>query len=99
MLWTHACIWTNLLLGITVAADGPQVVESSPEKNDEETSKERNHGRGEESPPHTLPVAITRHIWGERDDHIHLGYADRGRVRVVTMFTFRHYSEATDAQG
>lgn len=72
---------TYLLLGVTVAAHGPQVLQSSPQEDDEEAPKESDHGRGEESPPHPLAVAVTGHIWRERDDHIHLGYVDVG-VRV-----------------
>ena len=81
---------THLLLGVTVAAHSPQVLESSPQEDDEETPKESDHGRGEESPPHPLAVAVTGHIWRERDDHAHLGYVD-GRVRVEFIPVFRHY--------
>ncbi len=80
-----------LLFGVTVAANSPQVFESSPQEDDEESPKESDHGGGEESPPHPLAVAVTRHIWRERDDHIHLGDVD-GRIRVEFIPVFRHYS-------
>lgn len=79
-----------LLFGVTVAADSPQVFESSPQEDYEETPKESDHGRGEESPPHPLAVAVTGHIWREGDDHVHLGDMN-GRVRVEFIPVFRHY--------
>lgn len=85
---TKAC--TYLLLGVTVAAHGPQVLQSSPQEDDEETPEESDHGGGEESPPHPLAVAVTGHIWRERDDHVHLGYVDVG-VRVQFLPGFRHF--------
>lgn len=91
--WRSAALWNELaylLFGVTVAAYGPQVFESSPQQDYEETPKESDHGRGEESPPHPLAVVITGHIWWERDDHIHLGYVD-GWVRVESLPVFRHY--------
>lgn len=81
---------TYLLFGVTVAAHGPQVLESSPQEDYEETPKESDHGGGEESPPHPLAVAVTQHIWCERDDHVHLGHVD-GRVRVEFLPVLRHY--------
>lgn len=53
---------TYLLFGITVAAHGPQVFEGPPQEDDEETPEESHHGGCEESPPHPLTVAVTRHI-------------------------------------
>lgn len=91
--WRSAALWNELaylLFGVTVAAYGPQVFESSPQQDYEETPKESDHGRGEESPPHPLAVVITGHIWWERDDHIHLGYVD-GWVRIESLPVFRHY--------
>lgn len=64
-----------------MAAHSPQIFESSPQEDYEETPKESDHGGREESPPHPLAVAVTGHIWGKRDDDIHLGYVD-GRIRV-----------------
>lgn len=81
---------TYLLLGVTVTAHSPQVFESPPQEDYEETPKESDHGGGEESPPHPLAVAVTGHIWWKRDDHIHLGYVD-GWIRVEFLPVFRHY--------
>lgn len=81
---------TYLLFSITVAADSPQVFESSPKQDYEETPKESDHGGGEESPPHSLAIAVTGHVWRKRDDHIHLGYVN-GRIRVESLPVFRHY--------
>lgn len=82
--------WTYLLFGVTVAAHSPQVFESSPQEDYEETPKESDHGGGEESPPHPLAVAVTGHIWWKRDDHVHLGYVD-GRIRVELLPVSRHF--------
>lgn len=82
--------WTYLLFGVTVAAHSPQVFESSPQEDYEETPKESDHGGCEESPPHPLAVAVTGHIWWKRDDHVHLGYVD-GRIRVELLPVFRHF--------
>ncbi|KAM7381519.1 hypothetical protein PAMA_012390 [Pampus argenteus] len=76
--------------GTTVAADSPQVFESSPQEDYEETPKESDHGGGEESPPHPLAITVTGHVWRKWDDHIHLGYVD-GRIRVEFLPGFRHY--------
>lgn len=81
---------TYLLFGVAVAADGPQVFQSSPQEDDEETPEESDHGGGEESPPHPLAVAVTGHICRKRDDHVHLGNVDR-RVRVEFIPIFRHF--------
>lgn len=83
-------VFTYLLLGVTVAAHGPKIFQSSPQQDNEETPKESDHGGGEESPPHPLAVAVTGHIWGKRDDHVHLGNMDR-RVRVEFLPIFRHF--------
>lgn len=82
--------WTYLLFGVTVATHSPQVFESSPQEDYEETPKESDHGGGEESPPHPLAVAVTGHIWWKRDDHVHLGYVD-GRIRVELLPVSRHF--------
>lgn len=84
-------VFTYLLFGVTVAAHGPKIFQSSPQEDNEETPKESDHGGGEESPPHPLAVAVTGHIWGKRDDHVHLGNVDRG-VRVEFIPIFRHFS-------
>ena len=84
------CFQTYLLFDVTVAADGPQIFESSPQQDYEQTPKESDHGGGEESPPHPLAVAVTGHVGRERDDHVHLGDVDR-RVRVEFLPVFRHY--------
>ena len=81
--------WTYLLFGVAVAADSPQVFQSSPQQDDEEPPEEGDHGGGEESPPHALAVAVTGHIWREGDDHVHLGDVD-GRVRVEFLTALRH---------
>lgn len=83
-------VFTYLLFGVTVAAHGPKIFQSSPQEDNEETPKESDHGGGEESPPHPLAVAVTGHIWGKRDDHVHLGNVDRG-VRVEFIPIFRHF--------
>lgn len=80
-----------------MAADGPQVFESSPQEDYEETPKESDHGGGEESPPHPLAVTVTGHVWRKRDDHIHLGYVD-GRIRVEFLPVFRHYRPLVTCQ-
>ena len=81
---------TYLLFAVTVAAHGPQVLESSPQEDDEETPEESDHGRGEECPPHALAIAVTGHIWREGDlDDIHLGHVD-GRVRVEFISVSLH---------
>lgn len=88
-----AALWNDLaylLFGVTVAANGPQVFESSPQQDYEKTPKESDHGGGEESPPHPLAVVVTRHIWWERNDHIHLGDVN-GWVQVQFLPVFRHY--------
>lgn len=79
-----------------MAADSPQVLEGPPQEDDEETPEERHHGRGEESPPHTLAIVIARHVWGKGDDHIHLGYGDR-RVRVLFVVDIISHSNAAVA--
>lgn len=73
-----------------MAAHGPEIFQSSPQEDNEETPKESDHGGGEERPPHPLAVAVTGHIWGKRDDHVHLGNVDRG-VRVEFIPIFRHF--------
>lgn len=83
-------VFTYLLFGVTVAAHGPKIFQSSPQEDNEETPKESDHGGGEESPPHPLAVAVTGYIWGKRDDHVHLGNVDRG-VRVEFIPIFRHF--------
>lgn len=86
---THR-VFTYLLFGVTVAAHGPKIFQSSPQEDYEKTPKESHHGGGEESPPHPLAVAVTGHIWGKWDDHIHPGNVDRG-VRVEFIPIFRHF--------
>lgn len=81
---------TYLLFGITVAAHGPQVFEGPPQEDDEETPEESHHGGCEESPPHPLTVAVTRHIRWEGDNYIHLGYVDR-RVGVEFLSALGHH--------
>lgn len=51
-----------LLFGVAVAAHSPQVFESSPQEDYEETPKESDHRGGEESPPHPLAVAVAGHV-------------------------------------
>lgn len=87
--WLTGC-FTYLLFGVTVAAHGPKIFQSSPQEDYEKTPKESDHGGGEESPPHPLAVAVTGHIWGKRDDHVHLGNVDRG-VRAEFIPIFRHF--------
>lgn len=84
-----------LVFDATMAADSPQVLEGPPQEDDKETPEKRHHGRGEESPPHALAIVIARHVWGERDDHIHPGYGDR-RVRD---FIISHSRAAVAAAG
>lgn len=81
---------TYLLFGVTMAAHGPKIFQSSPQEDNEETPEESNHGGGEKSPPHPLSVAVTGNIWGKRDDYVHLGNVDRG-IRVEFIPIFRHF--------
>lgn len=91
---THR-VFTYLLFGVTVAAHGPKIFQSSPQEDYEKTPKESDHGGGEESPPHPLAVAVTGHIWGKWDDHIHPGNVDRG-VRVEFIPILRHFLRFLD---
>lgn len=86
------CPWdwrSYLLLVSAVAADGPQVLEGPPHQDDEEPPKEGDHGRGEESPPHALAVAVARHVGREGDDDVHLGHVHR-RLRAQPLAALRH---------
>lgn len=78
---------THLLLGVAVAAHGPQVPEGPPQQDDEEPPKESDHGGGEESPPHALAVA--GHVGRRRDEEARPGDVDR-RVRDEFLSAFRH---------
>lgn len=75
-----------------MAADGPQVLEGSPQQDNEETSKEGDHGGGQESPPHPLAVAVAGHVGREGDDEVHLGDVD-GRVWVELLPALGHFAE------
>lgn len=61
-----------LFFGAAVAADGPQVLDGSPQQDDKEAAEERDHGRGEEGPPHALTTAVTRSIGKVLDYQVHL---------------------------
>ncbi|KAI5103657.1 piggyBac transposable element-derived protein 5 [Silurus meridionalis] len=51
-----------------VAAHGPQVPDRPPQQDDEEATKERDHGGREEGPPHALAIAVTRYFRKNRDE-------------------------------
>lgn len=61
-----------LLIGVAVAAHGPQVLDRPPQQDDEEAAEERDHGWGEEGPPHALAIAVAWHVGKVRDDQVHL---------------------------
>lgn len=83
-----------LLFDVTVAADGPQVFEGPPQENDEETPEKRDHGGGEECPPHALAIVVAGHVWREGDDHVHLGYRDRGVLIFIMIDISTHHRVA-----
>lgn len=84
-----------LLFGVAVAAHGPQVPNRPPQQDDEEAAEERDHGRGEEGPPHALAVAVTWHLGEVRDDQVHLlgvrhHGVSGGLEPIVTIFSWKH---------
>lgn len=84
-----------LFFGVAVAAHGPQVLDRPPQQDDEEAAEERNHGRGEEGPPHALATTVTWHVGKVRDDQVHLPRVRhhgvlRGLEPNVTIFSWKH---------
>lgn len=83
-----------LLFGVAVAAHGPQVFKGPPKENDEETPEKRHHRGGEECPPHALAIIVAGHVWREGDDHVHLGYRDRGVLIFIMIDISTHHRVA-----
>lgn len=85
----------HLFLGVAVAAHGPQVPHRPPQQDDKEAAEERDHGRGQEGPPHALTITVARHVVKVWDDQVHLPRVGHhgvlgGLEPNVTIFRGKH---------